>query len=418
MHISRPCLLLRLLHIFAANLLFWQTFTFLSVISFPLTRRSTIKSVIATSGMSASLVTTTPESNVRWGIIGLGDVCQKKSGPAFYKCEGSNLVAVMRRTPGKAKDFAARVPGGKCVGYEDLDAFLQHPGLDAVYISTRPGDHLEICRKVATAGKACYVEKPVGRCAEETEQIVEIFAGAKLPLYTAYISRAYERTQAVRRLLKEGAIGDKLVHVSYKLVGTGGARDMDGKLPWRLDARQSGGGLIMDVGCHLLDRIDYICGPLENVKGYAENKHSPSVPVEDFVHLNGDIGKAAWAAIPNCEGASVECTWDFASTDQQSCDVFQISGSKGTLKMAGMSPAGPIEVYDAEGKLLRELQFDIPEHTAQALIQAITNDLRNKGKRDFLSYGDNSIRTQRVLDIALKSYYGGREAGYWKRRES
>lgn len=130
------------------------------------------------------------------GIIGLGDVCTKKSGPAFYKCDGSELVAVMRRTTGMAKAFAKTVPGGKCVGYEDIDAFLQHPsGLDVVYVSTRPGTHLEICTMVASAGIACYVEKPVGRCALETERISKIFKEAGLPLYTAYISRAYEKTQ-------------------------------------------------------------------------------------------------------------------------------------------------------------------------------------------------------------------------------
>jgi 1,5-anhydro-D-fructose reductase (1,5-anhydro-D-mannitol-forming) len=361
---------------------------------------------------------------MRWGIVGLGDVCQKKSGPAFWKCQGSALVAVMRRTPGKAAEFAAKVPGGdqqSCVGYETLDQFLQHPGLDAVYVSTRPGTQLDICQQVAAAGKACYVEKPVGRCAAETEHIAKTFADAGLPLYTAYISRAYDRTQAVRTLLKEGAIGDRVTQVSYKLIGTGGARDMDGALPWRLDASQSGGGLIMDVGCHMLDRIDYLCGPLVKVQGKAENRNSPNIPVEDFVHITADLGEGSWAAIPNFgAGASVECTWDFASTDPP-LDELRIVGPKGSLKMAGMLPNGPIEVLDAEGNLLRELAaFEMPEHTAQALIQAVTDDLRGVvgKKRDFLSHGENAIRTSKVLDTALDSYYGGREIGYWSRKDS
>jgi hypothetical protein len=93
------------------------------------------------------------ESAVSWGIVGLGDVTQIKSGPPFWKCDGSELVAVMRRTPGKAKEFAAKVPRSKnnqeCVGYDNLDDFLSHPGLEAVYVATRPGTHSEIARKVA-----------------------------------------------------------------------------------------------------------------------------------------------------------------------------------------------------------------------------------------------------------------------------
>ncbi len=387
-------------------------------LSSTVTRRESIQggAALLLAGGSNMSSTSAPESNrnIRWGIVGLGDVCQKKSGPAFYKCRGSELVAVMRRTPGKANEFAAKVPGGKCTGYENLDDFLSHPELDAVYVSTRPGTHLEICEKVAKAGKACYVEKPVGRCREESEKIANLFADAGLPLYTAYISRAYDRTQAIRTLISNGAVGDEITNVSYKLIGSGGARDMDGELPWRLDAKDSGGGLIMDVGCHVLDRIDYLCGPLIDVKGSGTNKHQPNVPVEDFVQLTAKIGKCAWAAIPNKEGAYVTCSWDFASTEAP-CDEFKIIGPKGSLKMAAMSPSAPIEVYDSYGKLLEKLNFEMPEHTAQALIQAVTDDLRGVGKQDFLSFGDNAIRTSEVLDTVLDSYYGGREIGYWTR---
>jgi predicted dehydrogenase len=41
---------------------------------------------------------------IRWGIIGCGDVTERKSGPAFQKVEGSALVAVMRRDGAKARD--------------------------------------------------------------------------------------------------------------------------------------------------------------------------------------------------------------------------------------------------------------------------------------------------------------------------
>lgn len=328
-------------------------------------------------------------------------------------------MAVMRRTPGKAAEFASKVPGGNCVGYETLDDFLQHPGLDAIYVSTRPGTHLKICQKVAAARKDCYIEKPVGRCAEETKEIVRMFQAQKLSLYTAYISRAYDRTQAIRQLLREGAIGDRLEQVTYKLVGTGGARDMNEELPWRLDAAQSGGGLIMDVGCHVVDRIDYLCGPMIDVEGNASNKNSPGQEVEDFVSFTAKIGPSNCAAMGNCEGATVECTWDFAPNDpSDACDELRFVGPIGSLKMKGMSPADAIQVIDSKGEVVRELAFDIPEHTAQALIQSVTDDLRGVIKADFLSYGDNSIRAQEVLDACLEPYYGGREIGYWTRSES
>lgn len=377
-----------------------------------LTRRQTLSTIPLTAAMTSN----SSGTSIRWGIIGLGDVCTKKSGPAFYKCNGSELVAVTRRTPGKAKDFASQVPGGKCVGYETIDDFLRHPdGLDAVYVSTRPGTHLEICTRVAAAGMACYVEKPVGRCAMETEKIVEVFQRAGLPLYTAYISRAYDRTQAARELLRNGKIGDTITSVSYNLVGRGGARDMEGKLPWRLHASQSGGGLLMDVGCHVVDRIDYMCGPLVDVQGTAQNRNSDAQNVEDYVHFTAKIGESTCSTMPNTRGASVECTWDFGNKDEvDTCDKLLMVGSKGSIIMDGTK----LQVIDIKGNVQQDLNFPLPEHTAQQLIQAVTDNLRGIGKSDVLSYGNNAIRTQTVLDACLTSYYGGREIGYWDRSQS
>ncbi|MGK3735117.1 MAG: putative dehydrogenase [Bacillariaceae sp.] len=291
---------------------------------------------------------------------------------------------------------------------------------------------------------SCYVEKPVGRCAAETKELSEIFDRAGLPFYTAYISRAYERTQSVRKLMRDGVIGDQLEKVVYILRGTGGARDLitRGSIPWRLDASQSGGGLITDVGCHVIDRIDYLCGPLEQVKGTAEHRSKSknsevTVLVEDYCRATATVGAAQWASIPNggCEGATVDLTWDFScnddSDDAEPIDELQFIGSNGrTLKMAGMSPNGPIQVLDKDGSTVMEtLTFDTPEHTAQRLIQAVTNDLLDREKLqdqdlnqpigvDYLSFGDNAIRTQRVIDTMLNSYYGGREIGYWSRTDS
>ena len=355
---------------------------------------------------------------IKWGIVGLGDVTQKKSGPPFYKCKGSELVAVMRRTPGKAAEWALRVPGGKCRGYDNLEEFLQHDGLDAVYVATRPGSHLEVCRKVASYGKAVYVEKPVGRCAAETRAIIQACQESGSPLYTAYISRAYERTRAIRRLLAEGSIGDRVTSVTYGLVGSGGASGMDEKLPWRLDAQQSGGGLIMDVGCHVIDRIDWICGPLVEVAGTAKKLGQGIQNVEDCVSLKAEIGESAWASIP-CVGADVSCSWDFSggTRDQGECDELKISGPQGSLRMGAMSPSAPVFVLDTNGAIVRQLTFGAPEHTAMEMIQAVTDDLLGVGSEQFISRGENALRTSTVLDKILSPYYGERPVGFWSSPE-
>ena len=121
--------------------------------------------------------------------------------------------------------------------------------------------------------------------------------------------------------------------------------------------------------------------------------------------------------LTNNQGCNVECTWDFAS-NEISFDELKIIGSNhGYIVMRG-SPSDPIKVYNTEGDFVEELTFEMPEHTGQVLIQAVTDDLRGLGKRSYLSYGENAIRTQKALDACLISYYGGRESGYWLRSQS
>src|SRR6185436_6229430 len=94
-------------------------------------------------------------SILRWGIIGCGNVCEVKSGPGFQKALGSALVAVMRRDRALAADFAERHQVPRY--YDDADALVNDPNVDAVYIATPPGTHLEHALRACRAGKPAYV---------------------------------------------------------------------------------------------------------------------------------------------------------------------------------------------------------------------------------------------------------------------
>src|ERR1700741_5027518 len=96
---------------------------------------------------------------IRWGIIGCGDVCEVKSGPGLQKAAGSQLVAVMRRNGALAADFARR--HGVPRWYDDARALVNDPEVDAIYVATPPGAHLECALLAAAAGKPAYVEKPM-----------------------------------------------------------------------------------------------------------------------------------------------------------------------------------------------------------------------------------------------------------------
>src|SRR5215217_1672792 len=113
---------------------------------------------------------------IRWGIIGCGDVTEVKSGPAFSKVPRSSLVAVMRRNAAKAEDYARR--HGVDKWYSDATALINDPDVNAVYVATPPLQHEEYTIRALQAGKPVYVEKPmaidaaaaarIARAAQET----------------------------------------------------------------------------------------------------------------------------------------------------------------------------------------------------------------------------------------------------------
>ena len=98
---------------------------------------------------------------VRWGVIGAGDVVERKSGPGLQRADRPELVAVMRRDGAAAADFARRhdVPRW----YDDADTLIADPEVDAVYVATPPDSHRDYTARVAAAGKPVYVEKPMAR---------------------------------------------------------------------------------------------------------------------------------------------------------------------------------------------------------------------------------------------------------------
>ncbi len=136
---------------------------------------------------------------MRWGIIGVGNVTERKSGPGFQQAERSELVAVMRRNGDLAADYARRnnVPRW----YDDADKLINDPEVDAVYVATPPDSHREYVLRVAQAGKPVYVEKPMARTALECEEMISACDEAGVGLFVAYYRRAMPRFVTVKRTI-------------------------------------------------------------------------------------------------------------------------------------------------------------------------------------------------------------------------
>ena len=157
------------------------------------------------------------DQEVRWGIVGVGNVCEVKSAPAMNLVPNSRLVAVMRRNPEKAEDYASR--HGVPKWYSDAQELIDDPEINAVYIATPPEAHLPIAKLVAIAGKPVYVEKPMARNHAECLEMVSTCQAADVPLYVAYYRRTLPHFLKIKELIDAGAIGVvRTVHIDLKQV--------------------------------------------------------------------------------------------------------------------------------------------------------------------------------------------------------
>jgi predicted dehydrogenase len=329
---------------------------------------------------------------IRWGIIGCGDVTEVKSGPGFAKARGSRLVAVMRRNGALAADYARR--HGVPRWYDDARALVADPEVDAIYVATPPGAHLEGVRLAATAGKPCYVEKPMARHVPECDAMIAACAAVRQPLFVAYYRRALPRFLKARELASGGAIG-KLTGVTYRHATPPAASGI-----WRIDAAHAGAGLFLDIGSHVLDFLDFCVGPLGDVRGHAANA-AGRYEVEDQVALTF---RAAG-------GITGTCSWNFASHTRD--DTLTFLGTEGSVTLTFFS-ADPLRLETARGTELIDLPN--PPHVAQPLIQAIVDELLGRGTCP--STGESARRTSAVMDAVLADYYGGRHDAFWERSAS
>ena len=337
------------------------------------------------------------QDSVRWGIIGCGDVTELKSGPGFQQAAGSELAAVMRRTASLAEDYARR--HGVPKWYPDAEQLLHDPEIDAVYVATPPGTHCEYALKVCAAGKPCYVEKPMARNATECERMIRVFGEANLPLFVAYYRRALPRFLKAKELIDTGAIG-RLTQAQYRFTAPLDPTLKKEQLPWRLKAEDSGGGLFLDLGSHTLDIFDFMLGPLTVVRSLASNVRSP-YDVEDAV----TIGLQTKAGVP------VVAMWDFAAEEQH--DKIEIRGATGQISLSTFGTE-PVQLQAANG--VQEFDLPNPPHVAQPLIQTVVDNLLGRGICP--STGESALRTARLMDRALDSYYGGRSDEFWLRPET
>ncbi|NJB82694.1 Gfo/Idh/MocA family protein [Wenyingzhuangia aestuarii] len=319
---------------------------------------------------------------VNWGIIGVGNVCEVKSAPGMYKTPNSTVVAVMRRDAEKAKDYAKR--HGIEEWTTNADEIINHPDINAVYIATPPKYHKAYALKVAEAGKACYIEKPMAITHHECMEIEKVFKAKNLPLYIAYYRTCLPNFLKVKELISNGTIGE-LLNVQLNFTKPLDVLDDDyDSRNWRVDPKIAGDGYFYDLGSHQLNILEFLIGEIDFVQGIAINQSkiykSNDVVTANILFKNKTIGT---------------CFWAFNHGFKTRRDEIIINGTKGNIKLACFNDS-PMVFTDIDGKT-ETYNIPYPEHVQQPLIGSIVSDLIHKTKHTY-STGKTGSKTNYWLE--------------------
>ena len=171
------------------------------------------------------------------------------------------IVSCYTRSEDKRRAFAAKYG---CQAAESYEAILADPQIEAI-INTTPNDvHLETTRAAAAAGKHVFLDKPIANRVSEGRAISEVCRKAGIVLALGYQRRRESHFRWIKRQIDAGAFG-KLVNAEANI-----SRDRLGKIDltsWRYQAAGMPGGVMLQIGIHYTDVLEYLMGPVKAVSG-------------------------------------------------------------------------------------------------------------------------------------------------------
>lgn len=317
---------------------------------------------------------------VKWGMIGCGNVTKLKSAPALNKTGYSQLWGVTCRHYEKACEYA-RDHGIPRV-YENAAQMLSDPEVNAVYIATPPDTHASYAIQSMKALKAVYVEKPMARTYRECQDMLRVSEQTGMPLFVAYYRRSLPAFVNVKQQIDDGVIGKPLT-VNIRLFKTPRQQDLDPKRQsWHVHPEIAGDGYFYDLASHQFDYLDFLFGPVQQACGISRNLGG--------LYPANDVVSAVFTFESGILGTG---SWNFVAAPGGEEDIIEITGTKGKLMLSSFRH-GDVRLVTAEG--LQSFSFQNPENIQHLLIRQVVNALRRKGTCN--STGVSAARTNWVLE--------------------
>ena len=325
------------------------------------------------------------------GIIGLGAAVTPHAKSLLELSDRIRVAYAFSRSQERREAFNALFPFPTT---GDIDAVLNDPEVDAVFVLTPPNTHVDIVARCAGAGKHILLEKPLGMSIEDAERITEVCRTHGVTLGVVLQHRFRLGALKLRQLLTEGALG-RLANASAYIRWW---RPQKGYYdqPGRGTFEQDGGGVLITQAIHTLDLLVSLTGPVAEVAAFAQTSHLHDIEVEDIV---GAAVRYVSGAIGTIDATTV-CYPGFK-------ERIELVGDLGTATLTGSE----LQVHFQDGRELTEgADEDVaggadpmafPHHFHRRLIEDFLDALENRGNPRIT--GEETFEVHRLIGALLRS---------------
>lgn len=318
---------------------------------------------------------------VRWGVLGVASVFERRMVPAFAAAQNAQVVAIASRSLDKAEEAARK--HGIPAAFGSYDELLDAPNIEAVYVPLPNDLHAQWTLEALARGKHVLCDKPAALSFADATRMANAAQAADRRLMEGFMFRHHPQHARIAEIIAAGEIG-KVAHFRGTFTYAAEARH---RSTYRFN-RAQGGGALFDVGVYPLNavRLHFAAEPLA-ISAIA--CFDAASGVDQRILVQGE-----WA---NGRTAVIEGGFDQTFTSR-----YEIAGDKGvvTTERAFQAGDGPITLLVRHGDDVQTQTIPGANQYVREIehFSACVRDARKP-----LAPGENGAAQARVVEAVCRS---------------
>ena len=337
---------------------------------------------------------------VKVGIIGLGGISRKHINELvkINECEITAICDINREALNKVRD-RLKLDDEHCfTNYKDL---IDSSMVEVVEICTPNYLHIPMATYAVKAGKPINIEKPLSVNLANAIPLKKLLEEKPIANMMCFSYRFYPAVRFAKWILQKNMIGN-IISVNVEYLKSSAFIEKR-RLDWRFVKKYAGSGVIGDLGVHLIDMAEFLCGKIHNVTAVSgivvkkrkrlESEEYANVETEDYCNFLAEIG----------DGATASFVISRCAIGNQNTVKYDIFGTEGVISFNLNNPDSLFVCIGEVDKKANGLHLiNVPDEFKITQEQTFVDMVTGK-ECAYLPTVKDGLRAQKILDALLES---------------